>query len=67
MNSLKIEIQNYKDEINFHLCEAEFWKKELKKVQKLEKNAEQPYATYLFLRWLDIPGASTTLSTPRSD
>ncbi|MCT7536980.1 hypothetical protein N5912_10030 [Arcobacter lacus] len=37
MNSLKIEIQNYKDEINFHLCEAEFWKKELKKVQKLEK------------------------------
>lgn len=35
--SLKLEIQNYKDEIKFHLQEAKFWKKELKKVQNLQK------------------------------
>ena len=37
MNDLKLEIQNYKDEIKFHLQEAKFWKKELKKVQNLQK------------------------------
>jgi hypothetical protein len=35
--SLKLEIQNYKDEIQFHLQEVEFWKKELKKVETLQK------------------------------
>ena len=30
--SLEIEIQNYKAEIKFHLQEAKFWRKELKKV-----------------------------------
>lgn len=37
MNSLKLEIQNYKDEIQFHLKEVNFWRKELKKVQNLQK------------------------------
>ena len=35
--SLEIEIQNYKAEIKFHLQEAKFWRKELKKVQNLQK------------------------------
>lgn len=35
--SLKLEIQNYKDEIQFHLQEVNFWRKELKKVQNLQK------------------------------
>lgn len=35
--SLEIEIQNYKAEIKFHLQEAKFWRKELKKVENLQK------------------------------
>jgi|GEM_PF-4532705 len=35
--NLELEIQNYKDEIQFHLQEVEFWRKELKKVQTLQK------------------------------
>ena len=35
--SLEIEIQNYKAEIKFHLQEAKFWRKELKKVETLQK------------------------------
>lgn len=35
--NLELEIQNYKDEIKFHLQEAKFWKKELKKVESLQK------------------------------
>ena len=35
--NLELEIQNYKDEIKFHLQEAKFWRKELKKVETLQK------------------------------
>lgn len=35
--SLEIEIQNYKAEIKFHLQEAKFWRRELKKVENLQK------------------------------
>lgn len=35
--NLELEIQNYKDEIKFHLQEAKFWRKELKKVERLQK------------------------------
>ena len=35
--NLELEIQNYKDEIQFHLQEVNFWRKELKKVQNLQK------------------------------
>ena len=35
--SLEIEIQNYKAEIKFHLQEAKFWRRELKKVETLQK------------------------------
>ncbi len=37
MSNLKNEINFYKNEINFHLSEVEFWRKELKKVQTLQK------------------------------